>query len=220
MSDRWAQRAPWTGIAAVVFFIAAFIIGGETPDFDASTREIVNYYNDQTAQVVTSILLLYGSILLVFFAASLRSALRDADALSGLVFIGGTLMAVGAAIFAGLNFTLTDLANSDHLDRVDLSCLERGDCGLSQFSAGWAAHTLAHEAFHLRGFQDEGITECYALQNTAYVAERLGVPTRQAEVIQDPLQFCHADHGAVSAPGQESRKVTFIDTAGACKFGL
>jgi hypothetical protein len=124
MSDRWAQRAPWTGIAAVVFFIAAFIIGGETPDFDASTREIVNYYNDQTAQVVTSILLLYGSILLVFFAASLRSALRDADALSGLVFIGGTLMAVGAAIFAGLNFTLTDLANSDHLDRVDLGSLQ------------------------------------------------------------------------------------------------
>ena len=124
MSDRWAQRAPWTGIAAVVFFIAAFIIGGETPDFDASTREIVNYYNDQTAQVVTSILLLYGSILLVFFAASLRSALRDADALSGLVFIGGTLMAVGAAIFAGLNFTLTDLANSDHLDRVNLGSLQ------------------------------------------------------------------------------------------------
>src|SRR6185295_12736227 len=62
-----------------------------------------------------------------------------------------------------------------HLDRVDFGCFERGDCGLSQFSAGWAAHTLAHEAFHLRGFQDEGVTECYALQNTAYVAERLGV---------------------------------------------
>ena len=71
-----------------------------------------------------------------------------------------------------------------HLGRVDFGCLERGDCGLSQFSAGWAAHTLAHEAFHLRGFQDEGVTECYALQNTAYVAERLGLPTRQAEVIQ------------------------------------
>ena len=65
-----------------------------------------------------------------------------------------------------------------HLDRVDFGCLERGDCGLSQFSAGWAAHTLAHEAFHLRGFQDEGVTECYALQNTAFVAERLGVPTQ------------------------------------------
>jgi hypothetical protein len=119
VADQWAKRAPWTGIVAVVLFVIAFIVGGETPDFDASSKDILSYYDDQTAQVVTSILLLYGSIFLVFFAATLRSALRDADALSGLVFIGGTLMGLALAIFAGLNFTLTDLANSDHLDRID-----------------------------------------------------------------------------------------------------
>jgi hypothetical protein len=70
------------------------------------------------------------------------------------------------------------------LDRVDFSCLDRGDCGYDEFKPAWAAHTLAHEAFHLRGFQDEGVTECYALQNTAFVAERLGVPTAQAEQLQ------------------------------------
>jgi hypothetical protein len=70
------------------------------------------------------------------------------------------------------------------LDRVDFGCLERGDCGYDEFKAGWAAHTLAHEAFHLRGYQDEGVTECYAMQNTAFVAERLGVSTRQAELLQ------------------------------------
>ncbi len=70
------------------------------------------------------------------------------------------------------------------LDSVDFSCIGRGDCGFTQFAAGWAAHTLAHEAFHLRGFQDEGVTECYALQNTAFVAERLGVPTQQAQNLQ------------------------------------
>jgi hypothetical protein len=124
MSDRWAQRAPWTGIAAVVLFAIAFIVGGETPSFDASTKDILDFYDDQTAQVITSIAVLYASILLVFFAATLRSALRDADALSGLVLIGGTLMGVGAAIFAGLNFTLTDLANSDHLDRLGPGTLQ------------------------------------------------------------------------------------------------
>jgi hypothetical protein len=36
----------------------------------------------------------------------------------------------------------------------------------------------------VRGFQDEGVTECYALQNTAFVAERLGVPTREAMGLQ------------------------------------
>ena len=71
-----------------------------------------------------------------------------------------------------------------HLGQVDFTCLDRGDCGYREFKAGWAAHTLAHESFHLRGFQDEGVTECYALQNTAFVAERLGVPTDQAEKLQ------------------------------------
>jgi hypothetical protein len=71
-----------------------------------------------------------------------------------------------------------------HLDRVDFSCLDRGDCGYAEFKAGWAAHTLAHEAFHLRAFEDEGVAECYALQNTAFVAERLGVADRYARRLQ------------------------------------
>jgi hypothetical protein len=71
-----------------------------------------------------------------------------------------------------------------HLDRVDFTCIGRGDCGFNQFNAAWAAHTLAHESFHLRGYEDEGVTECYALQNTAFVAERLGVPTKQALKLQ------------------------------------
>jgi hypothetical protein len=70
------------------------------------------------------------------------------------------------------------------LDSFDFSCVGRNACGFEEFAAGWAAHTLAHEAFHLRGFQDEGVTECYALQNTAFVAERLGVPTPQAQELQ------------------------------------
>jgi hypothetical protein len=71
-----------------------------------------------------------------------------------------------------------------HLNAVDFTCIERGECGFKEFNAGWAAHTLAHESFHLRGFQDEGVTECYALQNTAFVAERLGVPEQQAQDLQ------------------------------------
>ena len=70
------------------------------------------------------------------------------------------------------------------LERVDFTCIARGDCGYEEFKAGWATHTLAHEAFHLRGFQDEGVTECYALQNTAFVAERLGIATQEARNLQ------------------------------------
>jgi hypothetical protein len=70
------------------------------------------------------------------------------------------------------------------LRSVDFSCLGRGACGYREFQAGWAAHTLAHEAFHLRGFEDEGVTECYALQNTSFVAQRLGVPKERADELQ------------------------------------
>jgi len=71
-----------------------------------------------------------------------------------------------------------------HLASVDFSCLDRGTCGYREFRAGWAAHTLAHEAFHLRGFADEGVAECYALQNTSFVAQRLGVSKSHADALQ------------------------------------
>jgi hypothetical protein len=70
------------------------------------------------------------------------------------------------------------------IDRVDFTCIAHDACGFPEFKAAWSAHTLAHEAFHLRGYQDEGVTECYAVQNTAFVAERLGVPTEEAQDLQ------------------------------------
>lgn len=71
-----------------------------------------------------------------------------------------------------------------HIDRVDFSCLEEDNCSFKEFKVAWAAHTLAHESFHLRGFQAEAIAECYALQNTAFVAERLGVDAATAQRLQ------------------------------------
>jgi hypothetical protein len=70
------------------------------------------------------------------------------------------------------------------LRQTDFTCVERGSCGYAQFDAAWAAHALAHEAFHLRGYADEGVAECYAMQNTAFVAERLGVATEVARRLQ------------------------------------
>jgi hypothetical protein len=125
MGNGWSSRAPWTGIVAVALIVVAFIVGGETPDFDATPKEILDHYgDDQTAQVITSIALLYASVLLVFFAATLRSALREAEALSALVLVGGVALAIGVTVFGGLNFTLTDLANSDNVDTIDPGALQ------------------------------------------------------------------------------------------------
>jgi hypothetical protein len=57
------------------------------------------------------------------------------------------------------------------------ACLDDGrPCPLSVKRAVVAVHTLAHEAWHLAGYRDEAVAECYALQSTTYVAERLGAP--------------------------------------------
>jgi hypothetical protein len=40
---------------------------------------------------------------------------------------------------------------------------------------GRALAVLAHEAWHLRGERDEGVTECYALQSGVGLGERLGL---------------------------------------------
>lgn len=96
---------------------------------------------------------------------------------------------------AGQPANHTDLAPETcsalrHLDRVDFSCLARARCGYKEFKAGWAAKTLAHESFHLRGIQSEATAECYAVQNTAYVAERLGLDDATARRLQ---QWVFAD---------------------------
>lgn len=70
------------------------------------------------------------------------------------------------------------------LPRVSFSCVARDTCGYAQFDAAWSAHALAHEAFHLRGYEDEAVAECYAMQNTAFVAERLGVKPGVARLLQ------------------------------------
>ncbi len=83
-----------------------------------------------------------------------------------------------------------------HFSSVDFTCLDRHACGYAQFDAGWAAHTLAHESFHLRGFEDEAVTECYAMQNTAFVAERLGL----SQHLADELQQWIFDKGFANEP--------------------
>jgi hypothetical protein len=70
------------------------------------------------------------------------------------------------------------------IDHFDFSCIRSADCTFKQFRAAWAVHTLAHESFHLRGISSEAMTECYALQNTAFVAERLGVDGATAQRLQ------------------------------------
>jgi hypothetical protein len=64
-----------------------------------------------------------------------------------------------------------------------LACagLGRGQCGSGVIALAWSTSALAHESHHLRGVRDEAAAECYGLQSTALVAERLGAPQEYAE---------------------------------------
>ena len=68
---------------------------------------------------------------------------------------------------------------------AEFACLEdpRLGCNRDVAQAAAAVLTLAHESYHLAGITSESRTECYALQATAFAAERLGAtPTRARAV--------------------------------------
>jgi hypothetical protein len=132
--DRWAKYAPWTGIVSVALIVTAFLVGGESPDFDDSAQKVISFYTDHHgSQVAASILLTYGAVFLVFFAATLRSALHGAEALARAVLAGGALMGLGMVLFAGFTFTLADMANSSHVDRIDPSTFQSVNALSSDF---------------------------------------------------------------------------------------
>jgi hypothetical protein len=59
--------------------------------------------------------------------------------------------------------------------------LEQAGCSHAIFEDVMAVHTLAHESWHLRGNGSEAVTECHALQTTAYAATLLGADPQAAQ---------------------------------------
>jgi hypothetical protein len=131
MSETWAQRAPWFGIAAFVCALLAIIIGGETPGIHDSTADIVDFYDDTGTQLTTAGLIALTALFFTFFAAALRARMRAVESLSTLIMVGGAIFAIGLAIFAGIQFTLTDLVDTDkHIDPGALQALNAANTDL------------------------------------------------------------------------------------------
>lgn len=106
---RWA---PLTGaVFAVLFFVGA-MVGGNTPDSDASPQKVVTYFTSHRGHDQTSVFLIaYALVFGLFFAAALRSFLRgrSADGLVGLGVSGMTVLAAGGATFLGFDFAASDV---------------------------------------------------------------------------------------------------------------
>jgi hypothetical protein len=108
-----ARFAPLTGVAFVVLIVVAVIVGGETPDNDDSVRSIVNFWKDNDTQQMWSTLIgVWGTVLFVWFAGSLRSALRSVEVgparLSAVSFGGALIGDVGLLTSLGLSFAAAE----------------------------------------------------------------------------------------------------------------
>jgi hypothetical protein len=114
MESRGLERfAPLTGVLFVALIVLAIVIGGETPDNDDSQQAIVEFWRDNDdAQIWSNVIGAWATVFFLWFAASLRSALRRAEGgparLSTLSFGGAVVAAVGLLSALSLNFAVAD----------------------------------------------------------------------------------------------------------------
>jgi hypothetical protein len=117
MAKRGLDRfAPLTGVVFVALIVLAIIIGGETPDNSDSAQEIGRYWKDHdTEQIWTSIIAAWSLIFFVWFAASLRGALRRVEdgpgRLSAASFAGAAIATVGLLLAFSFTFSIADGAD-------------------------------------------------------------------------------------------------------------
>ncbi|HZT95112.1 MAG TPA: hypothetical protein VE985_11620 [Gaiellaceae bacterium] len=110
----WGRLASLTGVAfAVLLFVGGLVVGGSTPDSDASAQHVVTFYESHRGSQQASVFLIaYALVFGLFFAAALRSFLRSRStehSLIGLGVSGMTVLAVGGATIAGINFAAADV---------------------------------------------------------------------------------------------------------------
>ena len=78
-------------------------------------------------------------------------------------------------------------ADVTHLKRDACKWLkeyEKGDKRVT-YNSAVAVNVLAHEAIHLRGWPNEALTECYAMQHSAKVARMLGASPERAQALSE-----------------------------------
>jgi len=114
--QRWYVLAPLTGVLFVALVVVAFIVSGEPPDIDDPPLKILAFYiKHDTSQMWASAFLAWATVPLLFFAGTVRTAIRVIEGpvgrLSAVAFAGYIVLAFGAISFAGFTFTLADIAD-------------------------------------------------------------------------------------------------------------
>lgn len=110
MSDRLGRLVTLTGVLFAALVLVAFFIGSESPGSNESSAKIASYYETHSSEVKASAIIFgLAFLVLVVFAAVLRSYLRRtpaAEGTSALLLAGSILIAAGAMIGSGVEFGL------------------------------------------------------------------------------------------------------------------
>jgi len=114
-TTRLERLAPLLGVLFSVVMVVGFLVGGETPDTDASAAEIFDHYDDEGPILVGVIALLIAGVLLMFFAGALRRHLAAVgpEWLATVVFGGAVAIAAGLGMFLSSQVALVDAADKN-----------------------------------------------------------------------------------------------------------
>lgn len=111
---RLERLAPLTGVVFFLLIVAALVVNSSSsPDVGDSAQKITGYYTSHRNDIrAGDIIGVFAGLFVLWFAASLRSAIWRVEGGSGrlasLVLAGGILVAGGAWVIFGLDFALAD----------------------------------------------------------------------------------------------------------------
>ena len=108
--------AALTGAVFAVLVFLSFVIEGEPPDLDGPVEEVVAFYVDNDTDVlIASVLATLATVMLIFFAASVRRTMREHEGeggvLSAAAFGGGIVAAAGIGVDSAIRFALAESAD-------------------------------------------------------------------------------------------------------------
>ena len=152
MLDRLSRLASFTGVAFAVCGVAAFATSQGPPSDDGAKIKAF-FIANSTSQQISDTLWTLAFVFLVLFVGSLRSYLRRtpaAEGLSAVALAGAAMMAVGAMVYFGFDFTLAVGASSvspDAVQAVNLLALKL----VYPFQAGGLVLGIAAGLAILRG---------------------------------------------------------------------
>jgi hypothetical protein len=110
-----ARFAPLTGVVFVPLLVGAQVLEGSPPDVDAPTSNVVRFWTEHDTEMrISAILGGLAAFFLVWFAGSLRAALRRVERepgrVSAIAFAGFVMFALGGAMFDGFKLVAADTA--------------------------------------------------------------------------------------------------------------